>query len=174
MKFFKVIFFIMGMSNFVYAGSKKSVQKTETELKCEKDKKSCNKKNKEYTTTINKLKNEKSSLNATNNRMKIDVNKLTAEINTLKSKNKSLNESIANLENKNEIETKSKKYSFDNFLYCKCRDFDFKGKKANCNLSENWLCNSTKKMDGTTFNVTKGKALLSCINQNVLQSQEKY
>ena len=88
---------------------------------------------------------KKHSLNATNNRMKIDVNKLTAEINTLKSKNKSLNESIANLENKNEIETKSKKYSFDNFLYCKCRDFDFKGKKANCNLSENWLCNSTKK-----------------------------
>ena len=47
------------MSNFVYAGSKKPVQKTETELKCEKDKKSCNKKNKEYTTKINKLKNEK-------------------------------------------------------------------------------------------------------------------
>jgi hypothetical protein len=165
MRIIKVFFLIMGMTSLSYAGSRKSPQPKKTTSQCEKDKKACQKRNRDDKKRIDGLNREKSSLSSTNSRLRNDAKKLNTEVGRLKSEKQVLNDNLTNLKKKKEIENKN--FSFDNFIYCKCHGLDINGKIANCNFSENWLCNSTRSTDDDKFKVMREKVLSSCISENI-------
>jgi ATP-dependent 26S proteasome regulatory subunit len=158
-----MIVLIIGLSNFLYAGSKKSTKKKTSDSKCKTDKRNCEKKNAGYKRQISQLNNAKSSLTRSNNTLKQDNNKLKANVGKLNTENNQLKKDIKNL---NELTNNKNEKSVDSLLYCKCHSTDLEGKKSNCNLSKHWLCQSTKKIDNNAFVGLKEKSVAECIMKN--------